>query len=119
MANNQKRETAHHSAAIDPAQLSPYGGGVNADLGADHANSEALPPAPPRGPPDRMMRLPEVIACTGLSRTTLWKRMRAGTFPAATSLGENSIGWPEHVITEWLSSRPVVSYAPGPEASAT
>ena len=68
-------------------------------------------------PLGRMLRAPEVMARTGLSRTTLWRRMRAGTFPAATSLGENSIGWPEHKITEWIEGRPVVTYA-GQEASA-
>ena len=39
---------------------------------------------------DPMLRPREVMARTGLSRTTLWRRVRAGTFPAPTQLGENS-----------------------------
>ena len=62
-------------------------------------------------PPSRMLRMPEVMARAGLSRTTIWRRVRAGTFPAPISLGENSVGWPEHMITEWIESRPVVHYA--------
>ncbi len=60
----------------------------------------------------RMLRFPEVIDQTGLSRTTIWRRVRAGTFPAPLALGENSIGWPSHTIAEWCASRPVVAYAP-------
>ncbi len=59
---------------------------------------------------DRMLRPTEVMARTGLSRTTIWRRVRAGTFPAASELGENSIGWPESIIDEWCDSRPRRTY---------
>ncbi len=58
----------------------------------------------------RMLRVPEVLARTGLSRTTIWRRIRAGTFPAPIELGVNSIGWPASVITEWLENRPRRTY---------
>ena len=61
--------------------------------------------------PARMLRFPEVIERTGISRTTIWRRVRAGTFPAPVQLGSNSIGWPEPAIIEWVESRPVVAYA--------
>ena len=57
-----------------------------------------------------MLRPPEVMTRTGLSRTTIWRRVRAGTFPAPTELGENSIGWPESEITSWLAKRPRRTY---------
>ena len=59
----------------------------------------------------RMLRFPEVIERTGISRTTIWRRVRAGTFPAPIQLGSNSIGWAEPAIIEWVESRPVVAYA--------
>ena len=59
---------------------------------------------------DPMLRPPEVMERTGLSRTTLWRRVRAGTFPPATELGENAIGWPASVIDAWLSNRPQRTY---------
>lgn len=70
----------------------------------------------------QMLRPPEVMARTGLSRTTIWRRVRAGTFPAPVQLGENSIGWPASEITAWLASRPRRTYgaeaeAPAPEAA--
>ncbi len=58
----------------------------------------------------QMLRAPEVMARTGLSRVTIWRRVKAGNFPAPTELGENSIGWPASVITEWLNSRPHRTY---------
>lgn len=70
----------------------------------------------------RMLRAPEVTARTGLSRTTIWRRVRAGTFPAPYVLGQNSIGWTAQSITDWLASRPRRTYgaeaeAPAPEAA--
>ncbi len=57
-----------------------------------------------------MLRPLEVVKRTGLSRTTIWRRIRAGTFPAPTELGENSIGWPASAITDWLDSQPRRTY---------
>ena len=70
---------------------------------------------------NQMLRAPEVMARTGLSRVTIWRRVRAGTFPAPVQLGENSIGWPATEISAWLESRPRRTYsaetAPAPEAA--
>jgi len=54
--------------------------------------------APGRGRAiDRMLRPTEICTLMGWSRTTLWRRVRAGDFPAAMELGPNAIGWPESV----------------------
>lgn len=59
---------------------------------------------------DKMLRASDVMTRTGLSRTTLWRRVRAGTFPAPIQLGENSIGWPASAIDSWLANRPQRTY---------
>ncbi len=59
---------------------------------------------------DRMLSVREVVARVGLHRSTIWKRVRAGTFPAPHELGENKIGWPESEITAWLANRPRRTY---------
>lgn len=60
--------------------------------------------------PDTMLRQSEVLRRTGLSRTTIWRKIKANTFPAPRQLGPNSIGWPESVITEWLDNLPTQTY---------
>ena len=53
----------------------------------------------------RVVRLPEVLEITGLSRTTIWRRERDGSFPRPIRLGsENTraIGWREEDIYDWI-----------------
>ena len=59
---------------------------------------------------DRMLSVREVVARVGLHRSTIWKQVRAGTFPAPHELAENKIGWPETTIAAWLDSRPRRTY---------
>ena len=54
---------------------------------------------------DTIYRLPAVIARTGLSRSTIYLRMTAGTFPKAISLGERAVGWLASEISEWQDQR--------------
>ncbi|WP_337161329.1 helix-turn-helix transcriptional regulator [Vibrio alginolyticus] len=41
----------------------------------------------------KIIRLPEVIDMTGLSRSTIYLRMSQGSFPLSISLGERAVGW--------------------------
>ena len=52
-----------------------------------------------------ILREPEVVARTGLSRVTIWRYERRGDFPARRRLGENSIGWIEGEINAWIAGR--------------
>ena len=53
-----------------------------------------------------ILRLPDLVRVTGLSRTTLWRLEREGTFPPRVRLSENSVGWREDEVLTWLESRP-------------
>ena len=53
-----------------------------------------------------ILHLDEVIARTGKSRTTLWRDVRAGRFPAPVKVGANRIGWLETEVDEWQESLP-------------
>ena len=57
-----------------------------------------------------MLRPPEVVKRTGLSRTTIWRRVRTGKFPPPVVLGPNAIGWPDSAVAEWLEARPRRTY---------
>ncbi|MDE2134461.1 MAG: AlpA family phage regulatory protein, partial [Alphaproteobacteria bacterium] len=40
-----------------------------------------------------------------LSRTTVWRRVRQGTFPAPVSLGTTRIAWRESDIAAWMEAQ--------------
>jgi prophage regulatory protein len=52
-----------------------------------------------------ILRRPQVQARIGLSRSTLYDRIRAGTFPAPISLGGKAVGWIEAEVDAWLTAR--------------
>lgn len=52
-----------------------------------------------------MMRLPEVLAVTGLSRSTVYSMAKAGTFPNPVKLGARAVAWPSHLVQQWLADR--------------
>jgi prophage regulatory protein len=49
-----------------------------------------------------ILRLPEVKARTGLSRSTIYLRVSEGTFPEPIKLGDRAVGWVEAEVEEWL-----------------
>ncbi|WP_334185875.1 helix-turn-helix transcriptional regulator [Novosphingobium sp.] len=53
-------------------------------------------------PRDRFMRIKEVVARTGLSRATVYRKIDAGTFPEQVRIAERCCGWRESAITEWM-----------------
>ncbi len=54
----------------------------------------------------RILRLPEVLARVGLSRSTVYKRMAARDFPPSVPLTPRSVGWRSDHIEAWIASRP-------------
>ena len=53
----------------------------------------------------RIIRLPRVKDATGLSRSTIYKKISGGDFPPPISLGDRAVGWLESDIERWLTSR--------------
>ena len=56
---------------------------------------------------DRVVRVREAVILTGLSRVTLWRMGKAGTFPRPVRLGARATGYRLSQILEWIDSRPV------------
>jgi prophage regulatory protein len=46
-----------------------------------------------------------VLACTGISDTTLWRLMRAGTFPRPVKLSSQRVGWFLDEIIAWQAAK--------------
>lgn len=53
--------------------------------------------------PDRIIRLKTVLARTGLSRSTIYRKIRNGSFPAQEKISIRSSGWRESAINEWVA----------------
>ena len=51
-----------------------------------------------------ILRRSQVEAKTGLSRSTIYKRMREGTFPSAIPLGGRMVGWRVVDIDQFLKN---------------
>jgi prophage regulatory protein len=52
-----------------------------------------------------ILRLPNVKASTGLSRSTIYLRVSQGTFPKPVKLGGRAVGWVQTEIQEWLQQQ--------------
>jgi prophage regulatory protein len=52
-----------------------------------------------------ILRRPQVEACTGLSRSTLYQYIQDGLFPRPVSLGARAVGWLESEVTAWIAAR--------------
>lgn len=53
---------------------------------------------------DRLLRLPDVIARTGLSRTTIYRKAADGSFPHATQISVRVVAWYESEIAAWVAA---------------
>ncbi len=63
--------------------------------------------------PDRIIRLKTVLARTGLSRSTIYRKIGEGTFPAQLRISTNGAGWRESDISRWVANP--VSWRPRSE----
>ncbi|MCS6115893.1 AlpA family transcriptional regulator [Shewanella baltica] len=53
----------------------------------------------------KLIRLKDVIDCTGLARSTIYKYVDKGTFPKAVTLGGRAVAWVESEVQEWILER--------------
>jgi prophage regulatory protein len=53
---------------------------------------------------ERIIRLKTVLARTGLSRSTLYRKVADGTFPRQISISVNGAGWYESAVERWIAN---------------
>lgn len=54
----------------------------------------------------RVMPLSEVIETTTISRSTLFRMVEEGSFPAPRQIGKRRVGWLSDEVQAWLLDRP-------------
>ena len=97
---------------------SPMANGVSRDIGrhvergrTGSAASDRLESTPsaatlPRNiPPIRLLRLAQVIECTGIRKTKLYEMQSQGKFPMRVKITEHAVGWVENDVQAWLANR--------------
>lgn len=55
--------------------------------------------------PIRILRLPDVLQRTGLSRSQIYRLVTLGSFPTQIQLGDRASGWIEAEVEKWLQDR--------------
>ena len=53
---------------------------------------------------DRLIRLPEVIQITSISRTQIYRLIAAGTFPKQRRISHKVAAWKESEVAAWIDS---------------
>jgi prophage regulatory protein len=55
--------------------------------------------------PEKLLRLPAVMAIVGLQKSSIYDGVKNGTFPAPIKLSRRAVCWPESHIAAWVSER--------------
>ena len=52
---------------------------------------------------ERIIRLKTVLDRTGLSRSTIYRKIAEGTFPSQVKISIHGAGWHESVVNRWIA----------------
>ena len=53
---------------------------------------------------ERIIRLKTVLDRTGLSRSTIYRKIAEGTFPSQVKISIHGAGWHESAINRWIAA---------------
>ena len=53
----------------------------------------------------RFLRINAVSRATGMSRSTIYNRMKTGEFPPSHQIGARLVVWLERDVEEWMNSK--------------
>lgn len=67
-------------------------------------NTSAVPPRVVPRNPDRLLGKWALEARTSLDITTIYRKMKVGTFPQPVRVGRRRVAWRESDVAAWLSS---------------
>jgi prophage regulatory protein len=65
----------------------------------------ATPSTQATDPPRLLARLPVVLKVTGLGRSTIYRWIADGSFPAPVRLGRRAVAWRWSDLDRWTQSR--------------
>ena len=53
--------------------------------------------------PEKILRMRTVLQRTGLSRSTIYRKIEDGTFPRQVSISIHGRGWHESAVNRWIA----------------
>jgi len=53
----------------------------------------------------RVMRFREVRGTVSLSRSTVWRKVRDGSFPRPIRIGKSAVGWIASEVQDWIAEQ--------------
>ncbi|WP_338661743.1 AlpA family phage regulatory protein [Pararoseomonas sp. SCSIO 73927] len=61
---------------------------------------------------DYLIRIGEVEKQTGLGRSSIYRRIREGSFPEALNVGGGQVRWRQSEVKGWADTRERVTFGP-------
>jgi prophage regulatory protein len=58
----------------------------------------------PSAQPERLLRIAQVEAVTGLKKTSIYDLQRKGKFPKPVKLSSRCVAWPQSAIDAWIAN---------------
>lgn len=102
------REALHRDWVIQPPLLVPS----SKDARLATLPSEQSPAPSPSPTPKatertgkRLLRMPEVCRQTGLGKSSIYRMIQSGLFPAPKRLGARTVAWLQSEVDAWIQSR--------------
>lgn len=105
-APDQARSTRHILSTL--ADAGPEACSISADMSAAGGVTPSLSlahSAKPVIPRDRLLRLNEVESISGCKKSTIYKLMKEGKFPACIRVTSRMSAWPESQVLQWVQAR--------------
>lgn len=68
---------------------------------------------------DQFLRFSEVRSITGLSRSTIWRREKDGTFPQRRQISSNRVAWLRTQVEAWINAAPTTNIDQVTNSAAT
>lgn len=59
----------------------------------------------PESSDERLLRLSQVEARTGLKKSSIYELQRRGEFPRSVKLSRRAVCWPESAVNAWIADR--------------
>lgn len=54
---------------------------------------------------ERFLKIDDVVARSGLAKTSIYRRIRSGQFPKSINLGGRRVVWLESELNEWMNAQ--------------